>query len=302
MTITSRQYTDDDLPHVQAALARWIQEAGDCGYCHVGELAYHIYKGLHDKLPISELVQIWEDESGIIGIANNFLFDNAFELFTSPAYRGTPHELHMLQAAEEITRRSMQKMGSEESSLIIDVWDCDNTRQKLLSQLGFEEYRVWGYYTERSLSLPIPEPQLPQDFTIRACTIADYARYVAAYNSAFDADWSPETYRDAVMTKPGFDPQRYIAVVAPDGQFAAFTIIWFDEVNKVGLFEPVGTHKDFHRMGLGRAMMLHCLHEMKRRGMETAKVGHDATNLAADGLYQSIGFTREYTTLGYKKV
>jgi mycothiol synthase len=300
MTITCRQYTDNDLPHLQAALAGWIQEAGDCGYCHVGELVDQIYKELHGKLPRHELVQIWEDESGIIGIAT-YLFDNAFAVYTSPSYRGTAHEIEMLQAATKTTRQSMQKMGSTETSVIMDVWDCDETRKKLLRHLGFEEYKLWGYYQERSLSVPIPESKLPDNFTIRTCTLDDIERYIVAYNSAFNASWSPDDYREAVMKKVGYDPQHIIVAVAPDGQFAAFTMIWFDDLNKVGLFEPVGTHRDFHRQGLGRALMLHCLHQMKARGMETAKVGHDAENLAAQSLYQSIGFTQKYTSLGFKK-
>lgn len=300
MTITCRKYTDDDLPRLQAALASWIQEAGDCGYCHVGELVYRIYTNIQE-LPVHDLVQVWEDESGIMGFTINLRFDNAFEVYTSPKYRGTDDEIKLLQSAADMTRGFMKQVGRKEKTLIMDVWDCDETRKKLLNQLGFEEYKLWGYYQERSLSVSIPEPSLADGFTIRGATMADDAQLAAVHNGAFGSDWTPEAYRDALMHKPGYDPQREIVVVAPEGQFAAFTIMWLDAVNKVGLFEPVGTHRDFHRQGLGRALMLHVLHIMKASGMETAKVGHDAENLAAQGLYQSIGFTKKYHTLGYKK-
>jgi mycothiol synthase len=266
MTITARPYTDNDLPELQAALASWIQADGDCGYCHIGELRHHIYSDgsiFSGILPIGELVQIWEDESDIVGIAINLRFDSAFEVF--------------------------------------DVWDTDATRIKLLTQLGFAEYRVWGYYNERSIAVPIPQPVLPEGFTIRGARPDDYERLAAVHNSAFGVNWKPEEYRDEMMLKPGYDPEREMVVVAPDGQFAAFTIMWLDTLNKVGLFEPVGTHRDFHRKGLGKALMLHVLHKMKAYGMETALVGHDAENLPATALYTSIGFIRKHTTLGYER-
>ena len=37
--------------------------------------------------------------------------------------------------------------------------------------------------------------------------------------------------------------------------FAAACTIWFDQVNGVGLFEPVATHPDFQGRGLGKAVM-----------------------------------------------
>ena len=301
MAITQRAYTDNDLPQLQAAIAAWIQEAGDCGYCHIGELTHHIYKGLHGKSPRNELVHIWEDETGIVGIAVNHLFDNTFEVFTSPKYRGTESEIQMLQIAAATTLYNMQKMDNAEKSVNIDVWNCDATRQQVLSQLGFVQYRIWTDFNERSLSTPIPEPILPHGFTIRSCTLDDIENFIVAYNSAFNGKWDAQDYREHVMKQPGYNPKNLFVVVAPDGQFTAFTIIWFDEVNKVGLFEPVGTHQDFHRRGLARALMLHCLHLMKERGMKTAKVGHDSENVAAKKLYHSIGFSKKYHTLGYKK-
>jgi ribosomal protein S18 acetylase RimI-like enzyme len=48
-------------------------------------------------------------------------------------------------------------------------------------------------------------------------------------------------------------------------------------------------------------MMLYALREMKSQGMETATVQHDQTNLAALELYRSLGFSKKYETLGYKR-
>ena len=76
--------------------------------------------------------------------------------------------------------------------------------------------------------------------------------------------------------------------------------IWFDEVNLVGLFEPVETHKDFRRLGLARAVMTEGMHCMRAAGMQTAIVEHDITNHPAAALYESLGFTVAYETAGFR--
>jgi ribosomal protein S18 acetylase RimI-like enzyme len=302
MAIRSRAYTDDDLPQLQAALALWIQEAGACGYCHVGGLPHRIYENLRGRHPLGQLVQVWEDDRSIVGIAINFRFDIAFDVFTCPSYRGTDVELRMLQSAYATTLRCVKQLEREDTSVVTDVYSCDDARMELLQQLGFEEYRLWDHITERSLSGSIPEWRLPDGFTIRPATMDDYAQLAGARNDAFSASWSPEMYRDQVMRKPGYQPEREIVVVAADGRIAAFTVIWLDQLNKVGQFEPVGTRRDFQRRGLARAMMLYALGEMKRLGLETATVEHDASNLAALELYRGLGFRKKYETLGYRRL
>jgi GNAT superfamily N-acetyltransferase len=103
------------------------------------------------------------------------------------------------------------------------------------------------------------------------------------------------------MKKPGYAPEREMVVVAPDGRFAAFTVTWRDEVNKVGYFEPVGAHSDFQRKGLSRAMMLHTLHLMKAEGMKKAEVAHETDNPASTNLYASVGFKLHGRVWGYSK-
>ena len=109
-----------------------------------------------------------------------------------------------------------------------------------------------------------------------------------------------EIYRDNLMLKAGSRPEHEIVVVAPDGQLAASTIMRLDYINMVGLFEPVATRHAFHRRGLGRAMLLYALAEMQRLGMRRARVEYAATNLAAHGLYASLGFEKVHETLGYE--
>ena len=47
-------------------------------------------------------------------------------------------------------------------------------------------------------------------------------------------------------------------------------------------------------------MLLYALAEMQRLGMRRARVEYAATNLAAHGLYASLGFEKVHETLGYE--
>jgi len=131
--------------------------------------------------------------------------------------------------------------------------------------------------------------------------MADCAQLAAVRNSAFEEDWSAGAFEAEVMRKPGYRPERECVVVAPDGRVAAFTITWLDPLNRVGRFEPVGTHRDFRRRGLARAMMLHALRDMRALGMETATVEHAADNLPALELYRGLGFEKRWETFGYRR-
>jgi ribosomal protein S18 acetylase RimI-like enzyme len=185
--------------------------------------------------------------------------------------------------------------------VLTDVFSCDLTRVRLLTQLGFERFRVWDYVNERDLDEPFDEPDVPDGFIMRGTRMSDAGQLAIARNHSFEEDWTGELYRSAVMEKPGYDPAREIVAQSPDGRIAAFTVYWVDERNKIGHFEPVGTHRDFHRRGLARAVMLHAMRQMKALGMATVTVNHNAENLAALKLYKSLGFTKRYETYGFRR-
>lgn len=92
-----------------------------------------------------------------------------------------------------------------------------------------------------------------------------------------------------------------MVVEAADGTLAALTVTWHDHVNRTGLFEPVGTHLDHRRRGLGRVLLLFGMQRMASAGMEYAIVVNDGRNLASAALYRSIGFAPRHLLDGYSK-
>ena len=79
--------------------------------------------------------------------------------------------------------------------------------------------------------------------------------------------------------------------MAPDGAVAAFCTVWFDDVSRSGVFEPVGTDPAHQRRGLGKAVMAEGLRRLQRLGATLATVG--SYGEPAHTLYASMGF-REF--------
>jgi ribosomal protein S18 acetylase RimI-like enzyme len=146
----------------------------------------------------------------------------------------------------------------------------------------------------KSLGEPIPSLQLPEGFVIRGCEgEPEVAARAKAQYGAFGAKAKFEQYIERFtnfMRSPVYDPKLDIVAVRSDGQVGAFCIVWTDPVNQVGLFEPVGSHPDFQRQGLGRAVMLEGLRRLQERGMKSAIVSTFEDNTPAIKLYESVGF------------
>jgi GNAT superfamily N-acetyltransferase len=149
----------------------------------------------------------------------------------------------------------------------------------------------WTQLNERDL-IDVEQPALPEGFRFRT---ADEAGPQAAVQAHLDA-WSPSSYTaeayESVRRTAAYRGDLHVLVEAPDGTMAASAIMWFDEANSTAEFEPVGTHPDYRRRGLARAMMLHCMLLARAAGATHMTVvclgapGHPA----ARELYYGLGF------------
>jgi GNAT superfamily N-acetyltransferase len=153
----------------------------------------------------------------------------------------------------------------------------------------------WGQFNVRDLT-DVARPSLPDGFRFRT---AQEAGPQAAVQAHVDA-WAPSTYTtegyEGVRQTEAYRGDLHVLVEAPDGTMAASTIMWLDEVNKTAEFEPVGTHPDYRRRGLGTAMLLHGMRLARQAGaarMTVACLGAPG-HPSARGLYYGVGF-RELT-------
>jgi GNAT superfamily N-acetyltransferase len=149
----------------------------------------------------------------------------------------------------------------------------------------------WTQLNERDLA-ELEQPVLPTGYRFRT---ADEAGPEAAVRAHVDA-WSPSAYTAesyaGVRQTSSYRGDLHVLVEAPDGTMASSAIMWLDEANATVEFEPVGTHPDYRRRGLGRALLLHGMQRARAAGADHATVVCMGApgRPEARGLYYSVGF------------
>lgn len=84
---------------------------------------------------------------------------------------------------------------------------------------------------------------------------------------------------------------------AADGSFACFCLAWLDEETRVGELEPVGTHPDHRRRGLGTAVCRFALQRLREEGAERAVVYSVEGFGGGTALYESLGMREHVRSL-----
>lgn len=96
-----------------------------------------------------------------------------------------------------------------------------------------------------------------------------------------------------------YDPGLDLAVEAPGGEAAGYSLYWFDPVTKVGLLEPMRVEDAFQRQGLASAMLGAGLERLAARGARRLKVGYGSE--IGRRLYVGAGFSLGATSTTYRR-
>lgn len=280
----ARPYRDaNDLARLQQYNAAQIAQQPR-GWLHPGDIPHRLFNVGRRHKP-ADLLRLWEDDAGaIIGWAL---------VIPQQSFEVQSHDAAVIVEALAWVETS-QALGSTE------IWDDDTFRAALFARHGFApDPNALPYaVTLRALDDLPPVPRLPEGFSLRAAAgVHEAAALAAVHAGSFGSQWTPALYAQ-VMAAPGYAAEREFIVVAPDGRFAAFAVTWHDTLNKLGYFEPVGTHADFRRLGLARALMIHAMHAMRAAGMTQVSVVHEAAeeNPASAALYAGLGFKQQSST------
>ena len=134
-------------------------------------------------------------------------------------------------------------------------------------------------------------PALPDGYRLRHVRLPqDAAARVEVHRAAFAPSRMTLEKYATLAGMPRYAEDGDLVVEAPDGTLAAFAMVWWSPDAGVGEFEPVGTHPDHQRRGLGRAVNLAGLHRLRDLGAVDALVFSRTTNAASEALYRSVGF------------
>jgi ribosomal protein S18 acetylase RimI-like enzyme len=156
-----------------------------------------------------------------------------------------------------------------------------------LRSAGFvptEEHALWHLVHDLADLRPVTRPIVTGESDVEARFALHRASWVGTRST-------PEVY-ERVRATPPYDPAFDVAALTPEGEWAAYTIGWYDAPSRSGELEPVGTAVAFRRQGYGAATCLAALHRMRDAGARTVVVYavDDPANPGPRALYESVGF------------
>jgi mycothiol synthase len=269
--------------------------------------------------PVKDL-RLWENTQGqLIGFSQSWieeptgadLADGGLWFIVHPTARGGDIEANMIALAESRIR----EVGKErQAQPKLFTWSLSSQIERiaLIKQHGFVESRhFWNL--SRSLHDPIPAPQLPAGFTIRAVDRAQEAQaWVDMYNQAFYGQWNfhpltVESYQHRLQD-PDYLPEIDLVAINSEGKLASACYCSIDPTHNTftgrqeGWIVLLFTSPDFQRRGLATALLFHALARLQAFKLDIAKIGVDSRNAFGAGkLYESVGFERFRTNTAYVK-
>jgi mycothiol synthase len=290
----------NDIEAAKQVLIEGRKASRHSGYIHPGDLDWWLASPWPDY-DLGDIFFVWRDGDKVVGWSLLSPRYPAFDVYVQPDLRASIHHGEMLDWTEA---RMLDLLHEErpEKLRMMWVWEDD---EDLRTMLAYRHYGPSGddmRYMTLSLAgkEKLPAPSLPQGFMVRSMRgQTDIAARVEAHRGAFSPSrMTEESYR-TVISAGQYDARSDMIVTTPDGRVASFALGWLDKENCIGEFEPVGTHPDFQKQGLGKAAILGGLKQMQSLGMTDAIVYVEERNAAAIALYASAGFRTTKRILDY---
>ncbi len=289
MTRQRRFDPGSDIAPIRDFIAKLVSRIGQDRTMHIGDWLWQLHLREDRLAAAQENLRIWTGDDGQI---EGFCWfqSGRMEIQVDPA--ASPSGAIEHEMLTWAIGRQAADADAATGDLSTDAFEQDARKITILTELGFE---VTGddHYDIFWQDLPSGhvERTIPPGATIRA---VDTEREVDDRLAIHREVWSPSRFTAtsyaAVRAAPGYLPELDLVAVAPDGTIAAYCICWYDPVNRIGEFDPVGARERFRRQGYGLAVMREGLRRLHGLGASRAMVASSATNAASHGLYTRSGF------------
>ncbi len=240
---------------------------------------------------MEEHTGLWETEDGrIAGVVSIEHADRTHPGFCEFFIQRHPDHLDLLP--EMVNYAETNLLDPEKNYLFIYADPEDRDLIAILEARGFgvdpEKQAIESEFDLVRQSLP-DKPNLPEGFRLQSMADDnDLSKRCKAFGTGFNhpdpLEWPSLISYEHLQQMPDYHKDQDIVVVGPEGDFAAFSLIWYDAPNKMASLEPVGTQPEYRRMGLAREAIYEGMRRMKRKGAERVIVGSDQQ------FYKAIGF------------
>jgi GNAT superfamily N-acetyltransferase len=207
--------------------------------------------------------------------------------FAASVRAGTVAEIEaVLDRADEVFD------GLQHRVFHLDPWTPPAFEARLMLD-GFEFEDEIQLLLEDELVVPSPPPavgtrlvQSDEDWSIlRRLTRLDHEEQARREVHPL---WDEEVTTEMVATKRAKAPDLRFWLARADGTDCAFLSSW-PGANEVGKVEDLFTHPDFRNRGIGTALIVHCVRDVRERGAGPVLIGA-LPNDTPMRMYAAMGF------------
>jgi ribosomal protein S18 acetylase RimI-like enzyme len=284
MSIHSRTFASEpDYEQMRQLVTEIYAFSGPLVYATPGDLDW--WRFPHDDQGAIAGAQLWFDDLERL-VAFAWPSGDQVDLFVHPEHANLYDEVLVWSEDHRLRTGSTD---NDSLTLTARSFDEDTARRALLIQRGYQQ--TDSYYCQRARRLdsplPIPLTELPAGYTLDHVHEEIIESRAAAQRDAFQSTKMTASRYRRLKEAPTYRPELDLVVRDEDGEVAAFATVWFDEANRAGTFEPVGTRSSQQRRGLARALLHEGLHRLQALGALTALVVSASDSEAANRLYDS---------------
>ncbi len=300
MSIARRSLANESDKYQMAALAR--QTAAED--LHVTDLPYRFSSWAFDE---PDNVSLWFHDNGeLIGWA---VMQAPFWEIDYVCCQDSEPDLHaeMLAWADGRARLT-RNTAYGRPCWFVNVFSQQVHRIHDLERAGFQNQSGIGadslskVLMRRSIPTAVRVYAPPSGYTVRPLAAEEELEaYVLLHRSVFGSKNMTAEWRGRTLRHPDYKPELDLVVQSPDGRLGAFCICWLDPESGDGRVEPLGCHKDFRHLALGRVALSHALHRLQSLGAQHIFVETDSYRDTAFRLYESFGFEVVQDVLVYRK-
>lgn len=286
------QRAADGIEDLTAA-ARLMSAAWLGGSEHVAATpaAIEWWYALTHPEPLGEHLRLWSDDGAAVAWTWHEPPELEWHVWTGDETRDQEVFAEILDAALDEAR---------DGELGVFAPDGHDLAIAALRDRGFEPAgRQLTQWYHRAGDPLAPAP-LQDGYRIRGLRgPEEFEARVRLHRAAFATSRLTAVKYERLLTVPHYRLEDDCVVEAPDGSLAAYALTWWDPDGLVGELEPVGTHPDHQRRGLGRAVVTTAVEGLHARGARVVQVYSDLTLAGAEGLYPAVGFERRVTHRRY---
>jgi len=239
-----------------------------------------------------DTIGVWENEAGeIVGVVNIEHPDTTHPGWGEAFFQRHPSYDFLLDEMLDYAEANLR--NKEKNVLFVPIYDYDESFQSLAQKRGYQKNTEHpGYDSVFIIQGNLPEPNLPEGYALQSMADENNLElrrkaFGMGFNHPDPKEWPSLLSYQELQKAPDYRKDLDLYVVAPDGEFAAFCIVWYDERNRMGIFEPVGTQPAYRRRGLARAAVVEGIRRVAALGAEKVLVG------SGQEFYTAIGFEKK---------